>query len=283
VDFEWMREADMYERSGEGGFGRDRFDTFTDEARQALHLAQEEAQRFNHNYIGTEHLLLGLTRVPGSVAEWALRELGVSLDKARSAVELVIGRGDRIVLGDIGLTPRAKKVMELAVDEARRLNHHYIGTEHLLLGLIREGEGIAARVLGSLGVSLERAREQVLRALAERSAGGDASPMRQRTPITCWFEADELATLDALVETGVHPSREEAAAWLIREGLAARRDVLERIGAKVAEIERLRAEARALARGDDDAGSEAPRSAPSSVEPLAPSDDESTDGPTPAV
>ncbi|GER89143.1 hypothetical protein KDW_33050 [Dictyobacter vulcani] len=112
---------------------RDRFDKFTERARKVLSLAQEEAQRFQHNYIGTEHLLLGLVREGEGVAAKVLANLGVELNKVRSAVEFIIGRGDRIVLGEIGLTPRAKKVIELAVDEARRLNHHYIGTEHLLL------------------------------------------------------------------------------------------------------------------------------------------------------
>ena len=111
---------------------RDRFDKFTERARKVLSLAQEEAQRFQHNYIGTEHLLLGLVREGEGVAAKVLSNLGVELNKVRSAVEFIIGRGDRIVLGEIGLTPRAKKVIELAVDEARRLNHHYIGTEHLL-------------------------------------------------------------------------------------------------------------------------------------------------------
>src|SRR3712207_6782660 len=115
----------------------DRFDKFTERARRVLTLAQEEAQRFNHNYIGTEHLLLGLVREGDGVAAKVLANLGVELNKVRSAVEFIIGRGDRAVLGEIGLTPRAKKVIELAVDEARRLNHHYIGTEHLLLGLVR--------------------------------------------------------------------------------------------------------------------------------------------------
>src|SRR5256712_5131947 len=104
---------------------RDRFDKFTERARRVLSLAQEEAQRFQHNYIGTEHLLLGLIRESEGVAAKVLLKLGVDLNKVRSAVEHIIGRGDRIVLGQIGLTPRAKKVIELAVDEARRMNHHY--------------------------------------------------------------------------------------------------------------------------------------------------------------
>src|SRR6202790_377626 len=163
---------------------RDRFDKFTERARKVLSLAQEEAQRFQHNYIGTEHLLLGLVREGEGVAAKVLSNLGVELNKVRSAVEFIIGRGDRIVLGEIGLTPRAKKVIELAVDEARRLNHHYIGTEHLLLGLVREGEGIAAGVLESLGVNLERVRAETTRILSQSMPQGQHQGSRTptRTP-----------------------------------------------------------------------------------------------------
>jgi excisionase family DNA binding protein len=150
------------------------FDRFTERCRKALNLAQEEAQRFNHNYIGTEHLLLGLVGVGDGIAASVLNNLGVTLDQVRSAVEFIIGRGDRITLGEIGLTPRAKKVIELAVDEAQRLGHHYIGTEHLLLGLAREGEGIAAGVLESLGVSLEKSRRETIRVLTERDSDSNA-------------------------------------------------------------------------------------------------------------
>src|SRR5229473_6426538 len=160
----------MQDRGREEGEMADRFDKFTERARKVLSLAQEEAQRFQHNYIGTEHLLLGLVREGEGVAAKVLSNLGVELNKVRSAVEFIIGRGDRIVLGEIGLTPRAKKVIELAVDEARRLNHHYIGTEHLLLGLVREGEGIAAGVLASLGVNLEKVRTQTIQVLSMSAA-----------------------------------------------------------------------------------------------------------------
>jgi ATP-dependent Clp protease ATP-binding subunit ClpA len=147
---------------------RDRFEKFTVRARRVLRFSREEAERFQHNYIGTEHLLLGLVREGEGVAAKVLSNLGVELNKVRSAVEFIIGRGDRIVLGEIGLTPRAKKVIELAVDEARRLNHHYIGTGHLLLGLVREGEGIAAGVLESLGVHLGKVRTETIRVLNQQ-------------------------------------------------------------------------------------------------------------------
>jgi ATP-dependent Clp protease ATP-binding subunit ClpC len=159
----------------------DKFDKFTERARKVLTLAQEEAQRFNHNYIGTEHLLLGLVREGDGVAARVLSNMGVQLPKVRSAVEFIIGRGETMVMGEIGLTPRAKKVIELAVDEARRLNHHYIGTEHLLLGLVREGEGIAAGVLESLGVNLEKVRAQVMQVVSQ-SPSYSQSKQQTKTP-----------------------------------------------------------------------------------------------------
>ena len=149
------------------------FNKFTERARIVFSLAQEEAQRFNHNYLGTEHFLLGLVREGDGVAAKVLNNLGVELNKVRLAVEYIIGQGDRVVLGEIGLTLRAKKVIELAVDEARRLGHHYIGTEHLLLGLIREGEGIAAGVLESLGANLEKARRETIKVLTQRGGNGN--------------------------------------------------------------------------------------------------------------
>ena len=160
-----------------------RFEKFSERARRVLSLAQEEAQRFNHNYIGTEHILLGLVRETDGVAAKVLSSLGVELGKVRSAVEFIIGRGERAATGEIGLTPRAKKVIELAVDEARRLNHHYIGTEHLLIGLMREGEGVAAGVLESLGVSLEKVRAETNRILSQSVPQGQGAPRSTtRTP-----------------------------------------------------------------------------------------------------
>jgi ATP-dependent Clp protease ATP-binding subunit ClpC len=162
----------------------DRFDKFTDRARKVLTLAQDEAQRFNHNYIGTEHLLLGLVREGEGVAARVLENMNVELAKVRTAVEFIIGRGDRPVVGEVGLTPRAKRVIELAIDEARRLGHNYIGTEHLLLGLVREGEGIAAGVLESLGVNLDKVRHEVIRVLSQSSSVGPAAETKRasKTP-----------------------------------------------------------------------------------------------------
>ena len=162
-----------------------RFEKFSERARRVLSLAQEEAQRFNHNYIGTEHILLGLVRETDGVAAKVLGNLGVELNKVRSAVEFIIGRGERAAAGEIGLTQRAKKVIELAVDEARRLNHHYIGTEHLLIGLMREGEGVAAGVLESLGVNLDKVRAETGRILTQtvqQSQGAGGGRATTRTP-----------------------------------------------------------------------------------------------------
>ena len=144
----------------------DRFDKFTDRARKVLTLAQDEAQRFNHNYIGTEHLLLGLVREGEGVAARVLENMNVELAKVRTAVEFIIGRGDRPVVGEVGLTPRAKRVIELAIDEARRLGHNYIGTEHLLLGLLQAG-GRVPQALAALGLTQELAEGQVAAQLAE--------------------------------------------------------------------------------------------------------------------
>ena len=180
----WL-ERHLRRPQGEQAFdSMDRFDKFTDRARKVLTLAQDEAQRFNHNYIGTEHLLLGLVREGEGVAARVLENMNVELAKVRTAVEFIIGRGDRPVVGEVGLTPRAKRVIELAIDEARRLGHNYIGTEHLLLGLVREGEGIAAGVLESLGVNLDKVRHEVIRVLSQSSSAGPAQETKRasKTP-----------------------------------------------------------------------------------------------------
>jgi len=145
----------------------DKFDRFTKRARRVLQLAQEEAQRLNHNYIGTEHLLLGLVREENGVASKVLIELGVDPNQVIRAVERTVGRGERPPFGKPTLAPRTKRVIELAVDEARLMGHHYIGTEHLLLGLVREGEGIAVNILRGLGISLDRVRTQTARSILQ--------------------------------------------------------------------------------------------------------------------
>lgn len=140
----------------------ERFDKFTERARKVLSLANDEAAHMKHNYIGTEHILLGLVRENEGVAARILADMGMDLPKTRAAVEFIIGRGERPAQEEIDLTPRAKRVIELSFDEARRVNHHYIGTEHILLGLIREGDGIGIGVLESLGVDPKVVRARVL-------------------------------------------------------------------------------------------------------------------------
>jgi ATP-dependent Clp protease ATP-binding subunit ClpC len=142
------------------------FERFTDRARRVVVLAQEEARLLNHNYIGTEHVLLGLIHEGDGVAAKALESLDIMLLSVRREVEKIIGRGGQAPSGHIPFTPRAKKVLELALREAIQLGHNYIGTEHILLGLIREGEGVAAQVLVKLGADLDRVRERVIGLLA---------------------------------------------------------------------------------------------------------------------
>ena len=138
------------------------FERFTDRARRVVVLAQEEARMLNHNYIGTEHILLGLVREGDGVAAKAMAAMEISLQKVRQQVEEIIGRGAQAPSGHIPFTPRAKRVLELSLRESLQLGHNYIGTEHILLGLVREGEGVAAQVLVRLGADLNRVRQQVI-------------------------------------------------------------------------------------------------------------------------
>jgi len=163
------------------------FGRFTERAQKVLALAQEEASRLGHSGVGTEHILLGLVREGEGIAAKSLVSLGLSSDKVQKEVEKIIGRGPGQTTG-MAYTPRAKKVIELSIDEARKLGHNYVGTEHILLGLIREGEGVAARVLANLGVSLNKARQQVLQLL-----GGDSSESHQENA-----QAANTPTLDSL-------------------------------------------------------------------------------------
>jgi ATP-dependent Clp protease ATP-binding subunit ClpC len=168
------------------------FERFTEKAIKVIMLAQEEARRLGHNFVGTEQILLGLIGEGTGVAAKVLKSMGVNLKDARVEVEKIIGRGSGFVAVEIPFTPRAKRVLELSLEEARQLGHNYIGTEHLLLGLIREGEGVAARVLENLGVDLSKVRTQVIRMLgetAEVSAGG-GSQGRTKTPTLDEFGAN---------------------------------------------------------------------------------------------
>ncbi len=160
------------------------FERFTEKAIRVIMLAQEEARRLGHNFVGTEQILLGLIGEGTGVAAKVLKSMGVNLKDARIEVEKIIGRGSGFVAVEIPFTPRAKRVLELSLEEARQLGHNYIGTEHLLLGLIREGEGVAARVLENLGVDLSKVRTQIIRMLGETAevATGGGSSGRNKTP-----------------------------------------------------------------------------------------------------
>jgi len=184
---------------------------FTDQARRVVDLAQEEAKRLNHGYIGTEHILLGLIHEGEGVAAKALELLGISLDAVREQVEEIIGQGQQAPSGHIPFTPRAKKVLELSLRESQKLGHNYIGTEHILLGLLREGHGVAAQVLEKLGANLDRVRHLVIQLvhghLAEEPLWSGAV-VRERTllpGIAARMEAVEqrVATIEQQMGTGL--------------------------------------------------------------------------------
>ena len=243
----------------------DKLDQFTKRAKRILVHAEEEARAFDHPYVGTEHLLLGVVREGEGIGARVLHALEIDELRLRDAVMYVVSRGDKPVSGKLELVPRAKHALELAVEEARRMKHHYIGTEHLLIGLLLEDEGVAAGILAGLGVDLATARQQVasllgtggqlgIRAVVERSVrgrrerGGDSEPPETRNNvITVRVNDRDLAAIDALVESGIRTTRSDAASWLIGVGVNANRQLLERIYATIEQIRQLRADAQALA------------------------------------
>jgi ATP-dependent Clp protease ATP-binding subunit ClpC len=154
------------------------FERFTERSRQVVVLAQDEARALKHNYIGTEHLLLGLLREDEGLAARVLESLDITVEEVRAQVERVVGRGDEPLTGQIPFTPRAKKVLELALREALVLGHNYIGTEHILLGIIRENEGVAARILLDFNADPEKVRDAVIRIVSEPS-GSSKEPSRR--------------------------------------------------------------------------------------------------------
>src|SRR5690606_23501052 len=163
--------------------GASMFERFTDRARKVMALANQEAQRFNHEYIGTEHILLGLVKEGSGVGANVLKNLDVDLRKVRLEVEKLVKPGPEMVtMGKLPQTPRAKKVIEYAIEEARNLNHNYVGTEHLLLGLLREHDGVAAQVLMNLGLKLEEVREEVLNLLGAGMDADDADSAKGGSP-----------------------------------------------------------------------------------------------------
>ena len=174
------------------------FERFTDRARRVVVLAQEESRRLNHNYIGTEHLLLGLISESDGVAAQVLTSLGVSLDSVRLAVEDMIGRGEESPAGHIPFTPRSKKVLELSLREALSLGHNYIGTEHILLGLVREGEGVASQVLIRLGAALPVVRDRVITTLG--AIQPPPNPSLRAFPLDLMFATDLIDRVRAAAD-----------------------------------------------------------------------------------
>jgi ATP-dependent Clp protease ATP-binding subunit ClpA len=195
------------------------FERFTDRARRVVVLAQEEARLLNHNYIGTEHLLLGLVSESPGVAAKALESLGISLEAVRTKVKEIIGQGQSAPTGHIPFTPRAKKVLELSLREALQLGHNYIGTEHLLLGLIREGEGVAAQVLVTLGADRDRVGQQIIQLLSGYAAGGGEAGARTRlvhmtVPTGIREDEEQLAQVRGEKEAAIDADDFERAAVL---------------------------------------------------------------------
>ena len=151
---------------GKGGVEATVFERFTERARQVVVLAQDEARALKHNYIGTEHILLGLLREEEGLAARVLEQLDITVEEVRAQVARIVGQGDEVTTGQIPFTPRAKKVLELALREALSLGHNYIGTEHILLGLVRENEGVAARILLDFDADAEKIRNEIIRMLS---------------------------------------------------------------------------------------------------------------------
>jgi ATP-dependent Clp protease ATP-binding subunit ClpC len=205
------------------------FERFTDRARRVVVLAQDEARRLDHNYIGTEHILLGLIHEGEGVAAKALESLGISLDAVRQQVEEIIGQGQQAPSGHIPFTPRAKKVLELSLREALQLAHNYIGTEHILLGLIREGDGVAAQVLVKLGADLNRVRQQVIQLLHGHRAEEPvptqpvAQELRLLPSVKILLDAIEqrLTAMEQRVGTGPDTSELDEQIETVRAGKAA--------------------------------------------------------------
>lgn len=249
--------------------GRARFGMFTEQARMVIALAHEEALRLHARTIGTEHLLLGLLRLPDSSAMHILRELAVDTDELRAAVEFEAGsearegapgrmRDTGIVVvraGPAGMTRTARGAIALAVNEARRLKQPSVDAGHLLLGLLYQEDGIAATALARCGVTLERAAAHLPRdGDPSAESTSDARGGLKNNVVTCRLDDRALDALDVLVEAGIRPTRSDAAAWLISTGIEAHRALFERVNATVDEIRKLRLEAQAIAGHVGDCG-----------------------------
>jgi len=225
------------------------FDKFTERARKVMALAQAEALQRQHQAVGTEHLLLALMREGDGIAAKVLTNHGITLGKLATAFEPLFAA---MPVSDapqdrLSMTPRAKIVMVLAVKEAKALKHRFIGTEHLLLGILAEEQGPAATVLHSIGVTADLARIQVAQLVATHGRPNTESGIKNNV-VTCRLDDRILDALDALVAAGIRSSRSDAVAWLLAAGIDAHQELFDRVYATVAEIRQLRAEAQSIAR-----------------------------------
>lgn len=235
--------ADEHDRRGIDSW---RLARYTTRARRIATLAQEEARRFNHAYLGAEHLLLAIVRDGESNAAHILVGLGVDLQELGSTIELHLGRGDQPVSGVLPKTPRLDKARECAAREASQVGAARIGTEHLLFGLLSEGGNVAAKVLTNFGVHESEVRDQVARlgADGERREAGPEAP--KGIVLTCRITDHDRDVLDTLVEVGFRTSRSDAAAWAIHAGLDAHQALVEKAVTALAEMRRLRDEVQSM-------------------------------------
>ncbi len=215
---------------------------FSKQGKAVLALAYEEGCSFRHSYLGTEHLLLGLLRSTDSQAAAALTNLGITLVLARRAVEKLLGYGETPVEGKPKLAPRAASVLSLAAGEAGQLKHSSVGPEHILLGILREGEGVAVGILAAFGADAEKVRTHLFQtmALAGASVPGEPAPAKNSV-VACRIDKRDLDAIDTLIEAGIRSTRSDAAAWLIHAGIEANEALFEKVNSTVAEIRRLRA------------------------------------------
>jgi len=214
---------------------------YSAQGKRVLGLAFEEARSFRHNYMGTEHLLLGLLRSTESQAAATLANLGITLATARLAVEKIIGYGEAPIEWRPKLAPRTISVLSLAVSEADQLKQSSVGPEHILLGLLREGEGVAMGILTTFGADAEKVRAQLLQTMALTGVNipGEPAPAKSNV-VACRVDKRDLDAIDALIEAGIRSTRSDAAAWLIHAGIEAHKALFEKVYGTVAEIRRLR-------------------------------------------
>lgn len=214
---------------------------FSAQSKKVLAFAHEEARTFRHNYIGTEHLLLGLLRSTESQAVATLTSLGIMLEMARLAVEKIIGYGEEAFEGKPQLVPRAISVLSLSVSESWRLKQPQVSPEAILLGLLHEGGGVAMGILATFGADAEKVRTQLFQtmALAGTNVSSEPTPAKSNV-IACRVDKRDLEAIDALIEAGIRSTRSDAAAWLIHAGIEANKTLFEKVEGTVAEIRRLR-------------------------------------------